>query len=695
MPASVASCLPESELASLEFLTAPAKKAMVKLGYAFVSELLAHYPRRYEDRHRFDGFPNAATVDSLCLFGSVTNTSLRRFGRRSFFEATIEAADGGALSNPIVCRWFNLPFIHKLIAVDQQIVVFGKTKTSGKRLVMDHPDYEILDTDGSDQQIHMDRITPIYPLRDGVSQKMLRKVLWQVVEALDISAVPDLFTPEDCGIEGMSRGGALKGIHFPDDFQTLENARRYLAFEEFFGLQLNVARRRAEHQALPGASHCGRGELLKEFVESLPFKLTDAQVRSIREIRADLKSTQPMNRLLQGDVGAGKTFVALAAMLLAVESGCQAALMAPTQILAEQHYLVFQRWLEPLGIRIGLRTSAKKEDGFLPLLSGGEEEPQILIGTHALIHGKVSFDHLGLVVIDEQHKFGVTQRARLIERGIVPDVLVMTATPIPRTLTMTVYGDLDVSVLDELPKGRGKIVTAVRDAKKTPEAAKFLNDKIDEGRQAYIVYPLIEESEKVKKAQSAAAEFENWAQRLSPRICDLLHGKVPPEEKEAIMRDFRKTKTDVLVCTTVIEVGVDVPNANIMLIYNAERFGLAQLHQLRGRIGRGEHKSYCILMADPKNVEGMAKLKILEETTDGFKIAEEDLKLRGPGEVLGTAQSGLSGLRLGDLVTETSLVKKARELADRIMTNDPKLEQPEHAGLRQLIVDDRSPTIVG
>ena len=444
---------------------------------------------------------------------------------------------------------------------------------------------------------------------------------------------------------------------------------------------------------MPGAAHCGKGHLLKEWVEALPFEPTEAQKRCIREIRKDLKAERPMNRLLQGDVGAGKTLVAVAAILLAVESGHQAAMMAPTQILAEQHFLVLSKWLKPLDLTVVLKTGAnkkgkKRQDPEEMEFFEGGSTPDVVVGTHALFYDSVEFDKLGLVVIDEQHKFGVAQRGKLIGRGVCPDVLVMTATPIPRTLTLTVYGDLDVSVLDELPKGRGEIVTGVREAKKKrKEATKFLKDQLEEGRQAYIVYPLVEDSEKLK-AKSVEGEFEEWARRLDPFKCDLLHGRIAPDEKEFIMRDFRDGKTDVLVATTVIEVGVDVPNANIMYIYNAERFGLAQLHQLRGRIGRGAHKSYCILMADKPSAEAMEKLNVLAATSDGFEIAEADLRIRGPGELLGTAQSGIDGLKLGDLVTETALVQHARDLAAAVIEEDPELERATHRHLREMLMDD-------
>ncbi len=675
---------PATPVDELEFVTKRTLTSLGKLKYTTVGDLLLHYPRRYEDRREFDRFPNGPTEAALCLHGEVTDAKLRFAGRKRFFECTIEQAGAGLLSNPIVCRWFNMPYVAKVIATGHQLVAYGKVKQSGQRLVIDHPDFEVVDPDSDETSIHLGRITPVYGLREGIGQRPLRTLIYNCLEQLDDSSVEGYFDPAAAGFPDWTRARALHEIHFASDYAKLDDARRYLAFEEFFALQLNVAKRRQHQLSLPGARHCGPGKLLKEFADSLPFPLTGAQKRSIREIRADLKLDRPMNRLLQGDVGAGKTFVAMGAILLAIESGCQAALMAPTQILAEQHYLTFKKWLEPLGIRLSLRTSARKEDSAMPLFDNNDGAPQVFIGTHALLFGDEIFDDLGLVVVDEQHKFGVAQRAKLIARGKTPDVLVMTATPIPRTLTMTVYGDLDVSILDELPAGRGKIITAIRDLKTTPKAAKFVKEQLAAGRQAYIVYPLIDESEKLS-AKAATAEFEEWAKRLDPFPCDLLHGKVSPDEKDNIMGDFRDAKTTALVATTVIEVGVDVPNANIMLIFNAERFGLAQLHQLRGRIGRGAHKSYCILMCDTKKDAGAENLCVLEQTTDGFRIAEADLELRGPGELLGTAQSGLAGLRLGDLITQTDLVKRARDLADQLLAEDPNLTDPTNTRANSLL----------
>jgi ATP-dependent DNA helicase RecG len=657
------------------------------LGLFTVGDLITHYPRRYEDRTRFEMMPTGASEVPVCLKMEVIDCSLRRVGgKRTIFEAVVDRGEsaGGGLGGTLVLRWFNLPFMNKVLAVGHELVVYGKTKQSGRRLVMDHPDIEIIDPDDPEaQRVHLDRITPVYGLASGINQRTLRAMAFEILERITDDALPDLLIPAPDWAKALNlwRGRALRQIHFPDNEVLLAEARRYLALEEFVALQINVLQRRAEYDARGGISRTSEGFLLKDLLDSLPFELTGAQRRCVEEIRADLASPRPMNRLLQGDVGSGKTLVALSGMLLAVEAGYQAALMAPTQILAEQHYIGIHRLLEPLDIRVSLRTGAKHEDGFLPLMAG-DGAPQIIIGTHALIHDKVEFENLGFVVVDEQHKFGVTQRGKLIEQGNAPDVLVMTATPIPRTLTLSIYGDLDVSMIDELPAGRGKIVTGIRGIDKTEKAAAFIRDQLEENRQAYIVYPLIEESEKLKSL-AATVEFDKWVKRFEHFECGLIHGRMNPLEKEQVMKDFRDARLDVLIATTVIEVGVDVPNANVMLIYNAERFGLAQLHQLRGRIGRGAHKSYCVLMVDPKNGEAMQKLKVMEETIDGFKIADADLKMRGPGEVLGTAQSGLPDLKLGDLVTDTELVKEARELAAEILRSDPQLQRPNHRELAQ------------
>lgn len=674
-------------LSELDWIPRPKLTALRRLGIETVEDLVTHFPRRHEDRREFTGFPREESDFPICLCGEVVKTQLRRFGGwKKIFEATLQESDANALSQPLVLRWFNLHYVQKMIATGQRLVVFGKPRLRGRRICMEHPEFEIIESD-DEISMHFRRITPIYLATEGLSQRTFRGLIYRALESLDGDSVETLLPH---GVDFGERITALQQIHFPASQADLDSAREHLVFSEFFAMQILIASRRSAAASHSGQAHCGAGALLEKFLRGLPFDLTDAQVRVIDELRRDLATNRPMNRLLQGDVGSGKTVVAITAMLLAVEAGFQAALMAPTQILAEQHYAVLCRWLEPLGIKISLRTADRQEESFLPIVSG-DENPDILIGTHALLYEGVLFENLGLAVIDEQHKFGVSQRARLTAREPAPDVLVMTATPIPRTLTMTVYGDLDVSVINEMPSNRGKIITAVRDQSKLGEVLSFMRERLEAGRQAYIVYPLIDESEKLD-VKAAAAEFETWRERLRPFRCELLHGRIPAPEKQAIMDRFRRGETSALISTTVIEVGVDVPNATIMLIENAERFGLAQLHQLRGRIGRGEHKSYCILLSAEKSPETLAKLAVLEKTRDGFEVAEADWDMRGPGDLLGTAQSGLPALKLGNLKTDGRIMRQARAAAIAILEADPELETPDNQRFRRLIVEERGRT---
>jgi ATP-dependent DNA helicase RecG len=678
-------------LSELEWIPRPKLTALKRLEIETVEDLLTHYPRRYEDRSEFAGFPREESEVPILLCGEVAKTRVLRFGGwKKIFEVTLEESNPTALSQPLVLRWFNLHYVQKMIATGQRLVVFGKPRLRGKRLCLEHPEFEVIEND-EDISVHFRRITPIYPATEGLPQRVFRVLIYRVLENLALNSVPTLL-PKSVNLG--TRDHALHEIHFPTTKEQQEAAREHLVFSEFFAMQMLIGARRSAAALRSGEAHAGPGELLEKFLRRLPFDLTDAQARVIDELRRDLGSTQPMNRLLQGDVGSGKTVVAIAAMLLAVEAGFQTALMAPTQILAEQHYAVLCRWLEPLGVRLALRTGARQEEsGALPLFQGDAESDasQIIVGTHALLYEGVSFENLGLVVIDEQHKFGVSQRARLTAREPAPDVLVMTATPIPRTLTMTVYGDLDVSVIDEMPADRGKIITAVRERGKLPEVLSFMRGQLEAGRQAYIVYPLIDESEKLD-VKAAAAEFELWRERLRPFRCDLLHGRIPAPEKQSIMEQFRRGQTSALISTTVIEVGVDVPNATLMLIENAERFGLAQLHQLRGRIGRGAHKSYCILLSEEKSPETVAKLAVLEKTSDGFEVAEADWEMRGPGDLLGTAQSGLPALKLGDLKRDAAIMRQARAAATAILGADPGLNSPENQRFRKLIVEQHGRT---
>lgn len=648
----------------LDFLREKEREGLAKVGVRTVGELLEFFPKRYEDRRQFDAFPAQAGGDALCLRGQVVDSMQKRFGaRKGLYEVVLEEPGGGTVfgGGSLSCRWFNMPFVSKMVAVGHEVIVYGRVKESGGRLIMEHPEFEIVEGGAS---LHMDRVVPIYRGVSGLSQRKLREVMAQVLAEVESDSLQASYDVDG----SYPRLEAFREIHFPEAVEHSEAARRRFALEEFFEMQIKVLWRRQKYDEQQGRSQGQKTALLTDFYQSLPFDLTGAQKRSVKEIIADMRSERAMNRLLQGDVGSGKTFVALCAMLMAVDSGNQAALMAPTQILAEQHWLTFCKWLEPLGVKVGLLTGARDED-----VAGAD----ILIGTHALIYERAEFERLSLVVIDEQHKFGVMQRGRLIQQGIAPDVLVMTATPIPRTLTLTIYGDLDVSVLDERPAGRGKLVTGVRVKPKVSEVTKFLKGELEKGRQIYLVYPLVEESESVK-AQAATAEFPKWQKRLKDWEVEMLHGKMPPEEKDAVMARFRANETQVLVATTVIEVGVDVPNANVMVIWNAERFGLAQLHQLRGRIGRGEHKSYCVLSSDGKS--GLEKLEVMAATNDGFEIAEADLKLRGPGEVLGTVQSGLGELRFAEFLADVEMVREARRLADDVLQRDPGLT--EHPRLK-------------
>src|SRR5947209_8282393 len=673
-------------LEELDWIPRPKILALRRLGITTVEDLLTHFPRRHEDRHQFPEFPRDESEKPICLSGQVIKTSFRRFGGRRIFEATLQEPNANALSQPLILRWFNLHYIQKMIAADQQLVVFGKPKLRGKRLCMDHPEFEVIEDD-EEKSIHLRRITPIYPATEGLSQRMLRSVIYRLLQELDTDPIEPLL-PEN--LKNGDRGEAIRAIHFPETWELLSEARDHLVLSELFAMQMLIASRRTDAHARLGAAHCGRGELLEKFLRALPFELTTAQKKVIAEIKTDLAAKFPMNRLLQGDVGSGKTVVAIAAILLAVEAGYQAAFMAPTQILAEQHYAVLRRWLESLGVKLSIRTAARQEETFLPLVER-DETADVIIGTHALLYEKVSFANLGLAVIDEQHKFGVAQRARLTSREPAPDVLVMTATPIPRTLTMTVYGDLDVSTIDEMPRNRGKIVTAVRDTPKLGEVLSFLRTQLERGRQLYVIYPLIDESEKLD-VKAAAAEYELWRERLHPFRCELVHGRIPAPEKQKIMERFRRGDTSTLISTTVLESGVGGANASLMLIENAERFGLAQLHQLRGRIGRGEHKSYCILLTSGPSSEAAEKLAVLEKTSDGFEVAEADWELRGPGDLLGTAQSGLPALKIGELRKDAQLMKRARTSAMSIFDMDPGLEWPENKRFRQLIVEKQGRT---
>lgn len=676
-------------LAEVPGLPAHAARLLGKEGIATVADVVWHLPFRHEDRRQMQALAFQAGLLPSCHHVLVTKTGNKFFGRRAgVFEVVVQHATG-LLGQQLTLKWWNMPFMSRVLAEGQELIVYGAIKDTKGRLSMSHPEYEIVKGGADDdaEQIHTGRITPVYRLKGAMTQKALRVAAWHVCRALPESFVEDLLPKPSAEGEfaGLTRSLALREVHFPSSMEKLERARRYLALEEFYGYQLRVARRKRRVIESGGRAQKGTGELLRDFFNELPFQLTTAQQRCLDEIHRDMASGAPMNRLLHGDVGSGKTVVAFAAMLRAVESGRQAVLMAPTQILAEQHARSARQWLEPLGLRVALRTGSKREDGDdFELMRGKRDagKTEIVIGTHALLHDAELMHNTGIVVIDEQHKFGVAQRARLIRKGDTPDVLVMTATPIPRTLTLTIYGDLEVSTIDQKPRDGVKIVTKVRPKTKLKDAAKFLREQIEEGRQGYIVYALIDESEKLE-AGAATKGHEEWSKLLAPCEVGLLHGRMSAEEKADVMKRFRAGKLDALVSTTVIEVGIDVPNATVMFIHDAGRFGLAQLHQLRGRIGRGAHTSYCVLFVDDKDTENRQRLAIMEETSDGFQIAEEDLRRRGPGDVLGHAQSGQAPLLFGELLADTRLVRLARQLAEKTLDEDPHLLRPALAAFRE------------
>ena len=644
-------------------------------GLRTVEDLLFHLPFRYEDRSHF--LPIAALAPGVrgTVRARVVTASLRRTRARGFtiFETLVEDSSGG-----LRVLFFNQPYLRTLLVPGREVILHGEATLArhGRRsLVLESPQFEVLA--GLDQEaIHTGRVVPIYPRLPGLSSRAVRSLVHAVLRELP-RALPDPLPPGLARERGFPpRREALAAVHFPPedaDLVELEGGRspgqRRLIFEEFFFLQLGfaLARREADRQRRPqGALRVD--EAMRARIRSvLPFHLTAAQRQALKEIADDLMAARPMNRLLQGDVGSGKTVVALLAALLVVENGGQVAFMAPTEILAEQHQRSFRRLLEGKGYAVGLLTAAVQGPARRQVLTGLRSGSiPILVGTHALVEDEVRFKALRLAVIDEQHRFGVSQRARLRSKGERPDVLVMTATPIPRTLALTVYGDLDLSVIDEMPPGRRPVKTAVRGEESRARIFGFLRSQITEGRQAYIVYPLVEESEKTE-LKAAKAMAERLRREVFPDLeVGLLHGRMRTDEREAVMGRFAAGTLPILVATTVIEVGIDVANATVMVIEEAERFGLSQLHQMRGRVGRGVHESYCILMTGPGATdEARRRLRVMCETSDGFAIAQRDLEMRGPGEFLGTRQSGIPDLRIGDILRDHDILEEARREAFR------------------------------
>jgi ATP-dependent DNA helicase RecG len=686
---------PEAKISQLKMLVTSlwgvgAERAaqLARLDIRTVEDLLLHRPRRYEDRRHFRKIAELTKDEPATARGTIVALGLRRFrgGSKSVFEIILD--DGSARLH---CRWWNLPFMEKYFAMGDEVFVYGKLSETKPR-VMTHPETEVIEG-GEESFIHINRIAPVYPLTEGLPQRWLRGLIWRTLEKYEAQidephnvaqasrlqkTFPEQSTAEQAGRLRYvpTRANAVHLTHFPEELADVEIARRRLALDEFIELQIQIRTRRKNFESHATALPCGgNNRLIKPFLAQLGFKLTDAQTKVLREIRKDMGGAHPMRRLLQGDVGSGKTAVAACTALMALESGFNVALMAPTEILAEQHFQNFEKWFEPLGVKVELQTGSRKtvesrgsrvESQKLVRPSTLDPRPSTLhIGTHALLTSSFDLPKLGLVIIDEQHKFGVAQREQLVRKGRYPHLLVMTATPIPRTLGLTLYGDLDVSMIDELPGGRGRIKTFIRTADKLPKVWEFIREKLAAGRQAYVVYPRVEESGG-KGLKAVTKEFENLKTLLVPFRVGLLHGRLKSREKDGVMTEFRAGGVNALLATSLIEVGVDVPNATVMLVENAEAFGLAQLHQLRGRIGRGAHESYCILVSDAKTAGADERLKVLEETNDGFRIAEADLKLRGPGELLGQQQSGLPKFRFGNLADDLDLIQQARELAAKM-----------------------------
>ncbi|MDO8684704.1 MAG: ATP-dependent DNA helicase RecG [Armatimonadota bacterium] len=654
---------------------------LTKLGIFNVRDLLFHFPRRYEDRTNFRRIARLEDGEWAAIKGKVVAVdSVPTRSRVTIIKVAIDDESGVAS-----LVFFNQHYLKERFRklYGKQIVAYGLAQSARWGIEISSVEWEEVREEA--EPLSFGRIVPIYPLTEGVWQGTVRKI---IKNALDLYAsMLEDSLPERVISKHRLMGlrEAVRNAHFPESEEAQKEAQRRLVFEELFTLQLALALRK-QSQDLPGQGiqFAVPADYRRALHEALPFTLTPAQDRVIREIEADMAGSSCMNRLLQGDVGSGKTAVALAAILIAVKNGYQAALMAPTEILAEQHYLSLEDAAEKLGIKhdllIGSLRAAKKREVYACAASG---ETQLLIGTHALIQESVEFKNLGLVVIDEQHRFGVLQRAALMQKGLNPDILVMTATPIPRTLTLTVYGDLDISVIDELPEGRKPVKTHWKHTGERQRVYESARKLIDEGRQVYVVCPLIEESEKLQ-ARAATELAEHLQAEVFPDLrLGLLHGQVKTAEKDELMHKFRAGEIDVLVSTTVIEVGVDVPNASVMIIEDADRFGLAQLHQLRGRVGRGEHQSYCIMIGDAPTDEARKRLRTLAETNDGFIIAEEDLKLRGPGEFYGTRQSGMPALKIANIFRDIPILELARKEAFEIIEADPSLSRAENRFLQE------------
>ncbi len=650
-------------------------RAFGRLGVHDLAGLVSFFPRAYEDRTRLVRIAELADGDLVCVEAVVgTEPQLSRI-RRGLDLLRFRAVDEtGAMQ----LTFFNQAYLKDQFRKGESYVFYGRAQVKGRFVSMTNPVFDRL----ADFGRVTGRIVPVYRLTSGLSQNTVRSAVRQ---ALDLSqgrlpdGLPDCVADE---YKLCTARYAYENVHFPADMQALSLARRRLVFEELFVLACALGLLRGGREGAQGRVLRGAG--LGTFTGSLPFSPTGAQLRAMREAIGDMSSGKLMNRLIQGDVGSGKTLVAAACIWYAAQSGAQSAFMAPTEILAEQHYATLTGFLEPGGIRVAKLTGSMRAAEKRAVLSGlASGEYALCVGTHALLSGGVEFRDLALVVTDEQHRFGVQQRAALAEKGLRPHILVMSATPIPRTLALMIYGELDVSLIDELPPGRQKVDTFAVDESYRARLGGFIEKLVSEGRQVFVVCPRIEEGEEAGDGLKSAEEHaEELRQQLPGLRIACIHGKLKAREKDEIMSRFAAGETDVLVSTTVIEVGVDVPNAALMVVENAERFGLSQLHQLRGRVGRGKHKSWCILVSDAKGEEARARLHAMTHISDGFKIAEEDLRLRGPGDFFGSRQHGLPELHIADLGADMNVLKAAQDAAKRLLDSDPRLERPENKRLR-------------
>jgi ATP-dependent DNA helicase RecG len=686
---------PEAEITAIKGISSNIAARFRKLGVRNIRDLLYFFPRRHLD------YSDRKTISTLSegkeetIVANVWQVKVVNMGRRRNTEAIVGDETGN-----VRIIWFNNPYVARNLKTNDRIIISGRVSLYRGQYVFQSPEWEPEES----ETIHTGRLVPLYRLTQGLRPRQVRKLMKSVIDQQS-RLIPDFLPGEIKSRQRLlSLGEAISQAHFPDDIVTKNYARERLAFDELFLLQLGVlSKKRSWQEGQPGnAVVSGKvtGNMLNRFIKNLPFQLTAAQDKALREILSDMAKPRPMSRLLQGDVGSGKTIVATAALLAAVANGYKGAFMAPTEILAEQHFSTVSQLLSRSGQKAGEETNLRTYSGLMPdpvtvaLLTGDLDaatrrtlhnkiftgDIDIIVGTHAIIQKDVEFHRLGAAIVDEQHRFGVTQRLALRQKGNNPHILVMTATPIPRTLALTIYGDLDLSVIDQMPAGRQVIKTKWLQPEQRQSAYNFIRREVSKGRQAFIICPLVEESEAVQ-ARAAVAEYEHLSAEVFPDLkLGLVHGRLPADDKDGVMRQFRAGELNILVATPVIEVGIDVPNATVMMIESADRFGLSQLHQFRGRVGRGPDQSYCMLLAEDPSEIGRQRLDIIERVHDGFKLAEEDLDLRGPGEFFGTRQSGLPDLRMARL-SDIAILEAARNEATLLFENDPHLKAPEHIPL--------------